>query len=154
MKKDWLLPRGFKKIGWVMLIPTLLIGVFLVFNGMDTAQLAQMLGRIVAGEGVLSTERIEPWLNNVLIIGIIAGSLFVTCSRERIEDEMIGRIRLNALLLAVYVNFGIVILASLAVYELDFIDVMIYNLFTLPLLFLAVYRYRLWRLGKEVRDEE
>lgn len=43
----------------------------------------------------------------MLIIGIIAGSILVTCSRERVEDEMNGRIRLNALLLSLYANFAV-----------------------------------------------
>ncbi|WP_418983306.1 hypothetical protein [Alistipes sp.] len=161
MKNNLLLPHAFQKIGWILLVPTLLVGLVVLLQGGDTSELVEKIGRVLAGGATSPAENVSrivngvvPWLNNVLIVGIIAGSLFVACSRERIEDEMIGRIRLNALLLALYVNFAIVILAALLVYDLDFIDVMVYNLFTLPLLFLAVFRGRLWRLRKEVRDEE
>ena len=97
---------------------------------------------------------LETWLNNLLIIGILCGSLFITCSREKVEDEMIARIRLDALLFALYANTAVIVVAALAAYGLAFVDVMIYNLFTLPLLFLVILRYRLWRLKKATRNEE
>lgn len=162
MKKDLLLPRRFKTIGWIIFLPTLLLGLYLVFNGMDTSDLAELIAEAVDRGSMAPTVEavrrigngIEPWLNNVLIIGIIAGSLMITCSRERFEDEMIRHIRLNALLVALYVNFGVVIVAALCVYGLDFLDVLIYNLFTLPVIFLALFRWRLWRLRKTLKDEE
>lgn len=162
MKKSLLLPYRFKKIGWVLLLPTLCIGLITVLSGYGTSGLAEMIARVIAADRLEPTvgniarigNGIEPWLNNVLIIGILCGSLFVACSRERIEDELITHTRLNALLLALYINFAILILAALFVYELDFIDVMCYNLFTLPLLFVALFRGALWRLKKQLRDEE
>lgn len=162
MKKDLLLPHRFRTIGWIIFLPPLLLGLYLVFNGMDTSDLAEMIARVIGQRRMAPTVEavrrigngIEPWLNNVLIIGILAGSLMIACSRERIEDEMIRHVRLNALLVALYVNFGVVIVAALCVYGLDFVDVLIYNLFTLPVIFLALFRWRLWRLRKTLRDEE
>ncbi len=139
MKNSMLLPYRFKKIGWAILIPTLLLGIVVAFQGFDTTGLSQNL---------------ETWLNNLLIIGILCGSLFITCSREKIEDEMIARIRLEALLFALYANTAVIVVSALATYGLAFVDVMVYNLFTLPLLFLVILRYRLWRLKKTIRNEE
>ncbi len=139
MKNSMLLPYRFKKIGWAIFIPTLLLGIVVAFQGFDTAGLSQNL---------------ETWLNNLLIIGILCGSLFITCSREKIEDEMIARIRLEALLFALYANTAVIVVSALATYGLAFVDVMVYNLFTLPLLFLVILRYRLWRLKKTIRNEE
>lgn len=157
-----LLPNWFKKIGWVILIPALVIGLF-SFLRLDTAQLADMIERLIAQgrmdatvENIsrITSYTIERVLNNITIIGIIAGCTFITCSREKIEDEMIGQIRLNSLLLSLYVNFAIIIVASLAVYDLAFIDVMIYNMFTLPLLFLIIYKVSIRRFKLSTRDEE
>lgn len=158
MKNNLLLPHGFQKIGWALLVPSLLLGVYLVFNGLDTTDLASMIERIVRSGRTVNVHKIgngiEPWLNNTLIIALLLGSIFVTCSHERVEDEMITHIRLNALLLALYIDIAVIIVAALAVYGLAFIDVMVYNLFTLPLLFAAIYRWQLWRMRKEAGDEE
>ncbi len=139
MKNSMLLPYRFKKIGWAIFIPTLLLGIVVAFQGFDTTGLPQNL---------------ETWLNNLLIIGILCGSLFITCSREKIEDEMIARIRLEALLFALYANTAVIVISTFTTNGLAFVDVMVYNLFTLPLLFLVILRYRLWRLKKTIRNEE
>lgn len=143
MKNSMLLPYRFKKIGWAIFIPTLLLGIVVAFQGLDTIGLTKML-----------SQDIETWINNLLIIGILCGSLFITCSREKIEDEMIARIRLDALLFALYANTAVIVISTFAINGLAFVNVMVYNLFTLPLLFLVILRYRLWRLKKTTRNEE
>ena len=136
MTKELLLPHSFKKIGWVILIPTLLLGVLMLIDGFN---------------GSTTTGRA---LNNIALVGICIGGIFVACSRERIEDEMISRIRLNALLTALYVNYALLIATALCTYDLSFLYVMIYNLLTMLLIFLAVFRWKLWRLKHAVADEE
>ena len=44
--------------------------------------------------------------------------------------------------------------AALVTYGAEFLDIMIYNLFTLPLLFLLIFRWQLRRYAKEAADEE
>lgn len=162
MKNSMLLPYRFKKIGWAIFIPALLLGIFVAFRGFDTTSLAEMIAHLIEEERFDPTVEkinriangVQPWLNNLLIIGMLCGSLFITCSREKVEDEMIARIRLDALLSALYANTAVIVVAALATYGLAFVDVMIYNLFTLPLLFLVILRYRLWRLKKATRNEE
>lgn len=158
LQNNLLLPHGFQKISWVLLLPNLALGIYLLLIGFDTMSLALLFERVVHSGRTVDVSAIgngiASWLNNEMIVGLLLGALFVSCSRERVEDEMIARIRLGALLSALYVNTAIVIVAALFVYGLDFVDVMVYNLFTLPLLFAAIYRWQLWRLKKAARDEE
>lgn len=92
-------------------------------------------------------------INNIAIIGTIVGALLVTCSREKVEDEMITAIRHNSLLIALYVNYGLLIIAALVFYDLDFLTVMIYGMFSILLIFLVVFRYKLWQARKGGADE-
>ena len=55
---------------------------------------------------------------------------------------------------SLYVNYAVLIVCSLLVYDLDFLLVMMYNMFTMLLIFMVVFRYRMWRLNKETKDEE
>ena len=82
------------------------------------------------------------------------GCLFVACSRERVEDELIGRIRLNSLLIALYINSSVLIILSLFCYELLFLNVLVFNMFTNIIIFLIVFEMKLWKLKKSLRDEE
>ena len=108
MKTTLLLPNGFKKIGWVIFIPTFLLGCSICFFN-------ENFDRWLLPETVM---------NNIAIIGTVVGALCIGFSREKIEDEMIQRIRLNALMAAMWINYGLLIAVSLVVYDLKYITVM------------------------------
>jgi hypothetical protein len=102
----------------------------------------------------LSSYSLDPLINNYIVIGIWLGAIFVGCSREPIEDEMISRIRLNALLVGLYLQAAFIITATFVFNSVDYLEVMMYNLVTYPLIFLAVYRWMLWRALKSYGDGE
>ena len=129
--KTLLFPYSFKKWGWCILAVGIAFGIY--------AMVADCGSSLV---------------NNIAIIGTISGAILATCSREKIEDEMVRQLRLNSLLVALYINYAVLIVCSLFVYGLDFLYVMIYNMFTILLIFMVVFRYRMWRLNKEMKDEE
>ena len=92
-------------------------------------------------------------LNNVTIIGLLIGLIFTSCSREKYEDEMISAIRLDSLLLALYISVGVLIVAVLCLYGNNFYEFLIYQMFILPLIFLVTFKVKMWRLNRE-NDEE
>ena len=130
--KTLLFPHSFQKWGWCILAVGIAFGIYAMVTDYGTSGL----------------------VNNVAIIGTISGAILVTCSREKIEDEMVRQLRLNSLLVALYINYAVLIVCSLFVYGLDFLYVMIYNMFTMLIIFMAVFRYRMWQFNKEVKDEE
>ena len=130
--KTLLFPHSFQKWGWCIFAVGVIFGIYALASDYGTSCL----------------------VNNIAIIGTILGAIFATCSREKIEDEMVHQLRLNSLLVALYVNYAVLIVCSLLVYDLDFLLVMMYNMFTMLLIFMVVFRYRMWRLNKEAKDEE
>ena len=130
--KTLLFPHGFQKWGWCIFALGVITGIYTLVSDYGTGSL----------------------VNNIAIIGTVLGAMLVTCSREKIEDEMVRQLRLNSLLVALYINYAVLIVCSLFVYGLDFLYVMIYNMFTILLIFMAVFRYRMWCLNKEMKDEE
>lgn len=148
MNKILLLPYSFKRIGWVLFIPTALLGLLMAidgFNGFPTFLLP---------DSTTGSETLSRVSNNIVLIGMLLGTLLITCSRERIEDELITRIRLNALLTALYATIGIAVIAALFLYDFAYLYFLIFNLCLLPVLFLVIERVMLWRLGKEAAHEE
>lgn len=154
MLKSFLLPYGFKKIGWVIFVPTFLLGVGLFFSGFDAGTVFAFFHLSTHTGPDSFTSNADHWLNNIALIGICLGGIFVACSKERVEDEMIGRIRLNALLTALYVNYAVLIIAALLVYDLRFLNVMACMIVGVVLLFLLIYRVALWRFRKSPVHEE
>ena len=89
--KNLLFPHAFQLVGWVMFVPSLLMGALVYF-------------------GVLSfAGSLETVVNDSVIIGIALGALFVVCSKERVEDEMTRSIRLASLLNSIYVYVTLLI---------------------------------------------
>ena len=130
--KTLLFPHSFQRIGWIIFAIGIALGVYAVsagFNGSYT-------------------------MNNITIISIIIGGVLATCSCEKIEDEMTQQLRLNALLMALYINFAALIVCSLLFYDKDFLNVMIYNMFTILLIFMIVFRWKIWRMKKALKNEE
>lgn len=130
--KTLLFPHSFQRIGWIIFALGIALGAYAVFKGFNGSYT----------------------MNNITIISIIIGGVLATCSCEKIEDEMTQQLRLNALLMALYINYAALIVCSLLVYDMDFLNVMIYNMFTILLIFMVVFRWKIWRMKKALQNEE
>ena len=129
--KTLLFPHSFQRIGWIIFAISAAIGAYILF-----------------------TDNTDSYLfNNIAIIGTCIGAILATCSREEVEDEMTGQMRLNSLLTALYINYAIQIVCSLLIYDLDFLNVMLYNMFTILLIFMVVFRWKIWRVKKATENE-
>lgn len=129
--KTLLFPHSFQRIGWIIFAISAAIGAYILF-----------------------TDNTDSYLfNNIAIIGTCIGAILATCSREEVEDEMTGQIRLNSLLTALYINYAILIVCSLLIYDLDFLNVMLYNMFTILLIFMVVFRWKIWQVKKATENE-
>ena len=129
MKTTLLLPNGFKKIGWAIFVPAFLLGCSICFFG-------------------------ETVMNNIAIIGTVVGALFIGFSREKIEDEMIQHIRLNALMAAMWINYLLLIVVSLSIYNINYLTVMACGMATPLVIFLLVYHFNLYRLNRNLHHEK
>lgn len=134
--KTFLFPHTFRPIGWIILVPTLILGILLL-------------------DGILSVDgSVETILTDTAIIGIALGSIFITCSRERIEDEMTSSIRLKALLTSLYTYIVFLVIWTLAVNGMAYLYVMAASLVMLPIIFVVRFRYEMHRYYKIKSDEE
>lgn len=136
LMKTFLFPHTFRPIGWIVLVPTLILGILLL-------------------DGILSVDgSVETILTDTAIIGIALGSIFLTCSRERIEDEMTSSIRLKALLTSLYTYVVFLVIWTLAVNGMAYLYVMAASLVMLPIIFVVRFRYEMHRYYKIKSDEE
>ena len=82
------------------------------------------------------------------------GALFIGFSREKIEDEMIQHIRLNALMAAMWINYLLLIVVSLSIYNINYLTVMACGMATPLVIFLLVYHFNLYKLNRNLHHEE
>lgn len=136
LMKTFLFPHSFRPIGWIVIVPTLLLGVLLLFG-------------VLSIDGILETILVD-----TSIIGVALGAVFITCSRERIEDEMTSTIRLNALLTSLYTYVVFLVIWTLAVNGMNYLYVMAASLVMLPMIFVVRFRYEMHKYYKIKSDEE
>lgn len=161
MKTNYLLPYRFKKIGWFLFIPGVILGiVYLLFNYIDNQLvLLNVPVLAIADESLLGeTSFFSIIENNIFdeIIGLllIFGSLFIAFSKEESEDEFISKIRLESLVWATYINYMILLLAIVFVYGFVFFWVLVFNMFTVLIFFLVRFNWVLYKTKTRLQNEE
>ncbi|WP_109695946.1 hypothetical protein [Chitinophaga deserti] len=138
MKPKYLLPHYFKKIGWWIMIPALFVGLpFYTPLDEGSFPLAGWI-RDFFGES----------LQEFTMFLLLGALLLISYSREKDEDEYISRLRLESLQIAVITNYILLLIASLIWHWLDFLAVMMYNMFTILIIFIIRFHYLLYRQKK------
>jgi hypothetical protein len=158
MKTNYLLPNEFKRIGWFLFIPGILLGMVYLIIQPDIDFLNVTVFSIAENDLFEERKNFTLTKNNILdeISGllIIVGALFIAFSKEKSEDEFISKIRLDSLVWATYVNYTILIFTIIFLYEMAFLWVMIFNMFTLLIFFIIRYNWALYNFKKQIGDEE
>jgi len=150
MKVNFLFPNKFKKIGWFILIPSAIIGLVTLIYEYEPSFLDFNAPAIFINDFFKDKKLFGMVNNNILneILGvlIIISSLFVAFSKEKLEDEYISKIRLESLVWAVYVNYGILLFSFLFIFDFSFLWVMIFNMFTVLLFFIIRFNWQISKL--------
>lgn len=162
--KATLFPHTYRRYGWFLLIPGIALGLAYVFYDIqwdflrvripafmnDSALDEILIRREEEGSPFWRWENLTDELAGLMIL---IGALMVAFSKEKVEDEYLVHLRLSALLWAVYVNAGLVVLAMIFLYSFHFLYFMMGNLFSVLLLFIVRYHWLLARAKREAHDE-
>jgi len=152
MKLNYLFPSKYKKIGWIIFFPTLIFGLITVITDFEPEFLDVKVFGVFIDEIFVEKKFLRIINNNILneILGLfmITGSILVAFSKEVDEDEFISKIRLESLVWATYMNYGILFLAFIFVYDFSFLWVMIFNMFTILIFFIIRFNWQIRRFRK------
>ncbi|MBK9105877.1 MAG: hypothetical protein IPL92_15225 [Saprospiraceae bacterium] len=164
MKQTLLLPSRFKTIGWFILIPATIAGIILISTGFEGEWLNTTVFAIFNDDFFMNNQQIAKSQNFTFIttditntlVGIlfIIGGLMVGFSKEKREDEFIANLRLSSLLWSVWVNYALLLFAFLFIWNLAFLNVMVYNMFTILIIFIIRFNYILYRSSKSMADDK
>lgn len=149
MKTKWLFPYRFQLIGWVIFIPSAILGLAAMYADFSFSWLTidALSGsmRISLGASTTNLTNTQNLTDELAGLGVIVGLLFIAFSREKVEDEMISQLWLEALQWSVYANYAILMIAILTVYDGAFFSVMVYNMFTVLLVFIVRFQWLIRR---------
>ena len=147
MKLQYLFPNRFKKIGWFILIPFIALGFYWKTYEPEPYFLNVNIPSFLSdNETPFSSSSKGNLLDEIISIFIIVGSFLVAFSKEVKEDEFIAKIRLDSLVWSVYFNYTVLALAIIFIHGWVFLDVMLYNLFTVIFFFIIRFNWMLYKM--------
>ena len=158
MKFNYLFPHYLKRVGFVLLAlgMTALLYSFLVSNTPDFMNfrvysvISQPIFEGVEYFSVVKTNFLDEVIAGLLILGLG----LISFSREKEEDEFIAKTRLESLVWATYLNYGVLLLSILFVYEMAFFTVMIVNMFTILIFFVIRFNWVMLKSKRQLHHEE
>jgi len=154
----FLFPNKYKKSGWVILIIASILGIILMFTGFEGLPIHTKAFAVfndeIFGESQFFTFINTNVTNTIVGSLFIIGAILVGFSKEKYEDEFIANIRQSSLLWAVFVNYILLLISFMFIYGTAFLNVMLYNMFTVLLIFIFRFNFVLYRNLKSNTDEK
>ena len=158
MKTNYLFPNAFKKPSLIVFI---LISIFIIIipNFNDDLKLQLMVKTFAfISDQPFQEPLYFSWIEDDLLfelvqITLIISGLIFAFSKEKTEDEMIAKIRIESLVWATYFNYGILLFCIIFIYGIPFLSVLSYNIFSLLFFFIIRFHWMLYKNNK-INDYE
>jgi hypothetical protein len=88
------------------------------------------------------------------LAGVVIGLIMISFAKEKMEDEYLTLIRLKCWQWSVLISFGILLILNFVLYGTTFYSFLVYNMFTVPLIFIAKFNFSLYLLRQERAEDE
>ena len=146
---NYLFDNKYKKISGLVFYLTSIIGLYLLITD-KIFDLFTLNVYSLFSESFSDLTYGGGWIENGLgdeiftTIIIISGLINSFC-KEKIEDELISKIRLESLTMSLFISYGLVIISTFLIYNLSYMYVLVFNLFIILILFNLIFSYRLYK---------
>ena len=145
---SYLFSNKFKKTSGLVFCLSIPIGLFLLLTERIQDIFVVNVFSIFSYEWIGTKNPGFKWIENglgdeVFTLLIIISGLINSFCREKIEDELISRIRLESLSLSLFISFGVIIMSTLIVFNINYMYVLVFNLFLILFLFNLIFKFRL-----------
>ena len=152
MKSNYLLPNNLKRVGWIILIPSTLFGLFITVYDMNYGffdfKVPSLFINEIFGKKQWFGVTEHNLMNEIVGCLVIISSMMVAFSKEKVEDEFIAKLRMDSLAWAVYFNQAVLLFSMLFIYDMAFLWVMIFNMFTLIWFFIIRFTWLKNKINK------
>lgn len=147
MKKNYLFPTTFRKIGWCLFVPFVIMGLICLFNANDESWLKVSAFSVIPW-GVIKNSLFD----EISVIGLAISLLFIAFSREKDEDECIASIRSSSLIWATIAGYLLLIVCTMLIYDLSYLNFVFIDLFMILILFITKYNIELYKFRRSNND--
>ncbi len=130
MKNLWLLPRWCRIAGWALFVPSAILGLYIIF---------------IDKYAPLNYEMWPILKANTAIIGTLAGLYMIAFSKEKIEDEFINSLRMDAMIKSFILNSIIIAICSLALYGITYVYALSITQYFVLFTYIIIFRYNIYK---------
>lgn len=141
-----LLPHTYQKVGWIILLPFLLLTYLAAFYEFQFSWLEMSPGTLTNAFNFEDRN----FTNELAIIGLLLSLFLISFSKEKKEDEYIQKLRLDSILIACYGYFLLNVVGTLVFYGIDYLSFIFFNMFSIPVLFIARFRWLMYRQNRNL----
>jgi integral membrane sensor domain MASE1 len=149
MNNNLLISAKYKVLGWILTAVFGVLGFFCLYNDFSF----DFLTFTEKKHGIFESD--NNFTNEIALTGTIIGLLIIVFSKQKLEDEYISILRLKSLQISVLISYIIFLILNFSFYGFNFFTASFYNMFTVLIVFIITFHWKLFRLGKEgTKDEE
>jgi hypothetical protein len=156
METTFLVSNRFKSFGWILMIIATVL--WIIFNNFEFDQILSGTTLTIYGNDLFTNNaffnlvyvNLEATIAGVLFI---IGGMFVAFAKQKTEDEFIMNLRLLSFQWAVLLNYTLLLFCFIFFYSQEFFTVMIYNMFTVLILFIIRFHYLLNKYNDASNDK-
>lgn len=140
MKATNLLPNRLKRLGWLILLPSLLLGMMVLYFEFEIPgfEIVIPYSTTILSSGESLTNNLT---DEIVAIVVMVALILIAFSEEKEEDEWVSKVRLESLQWSVYANYVLLMLAILFIYDIFFFQALIYNMYTILVFFILRFHY-------------
>ncbi len=146
---NYLFDNKYKKVSGLVFYLTSIIGLYLLlterifdlFTLNVYSLFSESFSDLTYGGGWIENGLGDEIFTTIIIISGLINSF----SKEKIEDELISKIRLESLTMSLFISYSLVIISTFLIYNLSYMYVLVFNMFIILLLFNLIFRYRLYQ---------
>lgn len=159
MKTNFLFPNRFKKIGWIVFIPSFaaLMSAYIFkldFDNFLNINVFAIYEERIGNKPEFFKVIKDSFMYELISIGLILGGILINFSKMKNEDEYTMQIRYESLVWATYFNYAALLFFILFLYGFPFIDVIMLNLYSLLIFFMIRFHYKIYQLNRSLKDEK
>jgi magnesium-transporting ATPase (P-type) len=160
MKTTYLFPHRFKRVSGVLFVLSFLsLIAYTILQSPEYPLFSIPVFAVIGDDGYFSTTRYfkivnNPALDELIVLLFIAFGIVYAFAKEKQEDELVAAIRLHSLAWATIINYSILFACYLLIYGLPFFNILMAAMFSQLIIFIIIFRYKMYRFYTSRQDEE
>lgn len=159
MKTSYLLPHRYKTISGILFTTSLLLLLSMFFvDYLDDFDLTLIIFKFFGYSEndmpLIQSLFYALYVDEIFIAVCILSGLVYAFSKQKIEDEFVSAIRLSSLAWATIINYLIFLLLYSFMYEGAAILVLYFASLSQLIIFIVLFRYKIYRFNTTGQDEE